>query len=1014
MEIPVVHEISVPAQNRLSRHGGTSQPSPGASSKLTTGGSSSNTVKSVSGSGGGGSSSLSSSSSSSSTTNHFLRLSKTPPGKQQPLTIPQKPLTSRGGTSAGKASISAPSQQGREVLGKTDRLSTGNLTNGPTSFSGFAFNKSPSRVHQRTGSGTTDETLADVNVPPPASPLLNTSDTFATSSTSLSPSPSPSSFSPFSSSSSPVFPHTSPSLSSSSSSPSSSSTSTHLRGMHARLPSTDSGIQADAGFDSLSRYRGKNFLSTSYGHEHASGAEDCSSLGRKTRDSSVASSSGYNTDTNTSLLQQQQQQQQAKQQLQPTSKGISSSPLTVSPSRVIPISAPASFMSAASPLTSLSISSCAATSRAGDTATSGVRTCSSDASSSSSSSSLPSSSSSSTAVNGKHFVEANSSIQVAPAVKVIATPGRVRLSFCGDSDDNNSNNSNNNSSTSNNSRTITISSSPSSGSSPHHHPSLPTPSSSISISHRPHTGVTGPSTSSSSASSSNKAPPPGSTLRLHVGNPPTRGSTPSATADASQQRMQGQGRLGNVRQGQGQGCIALTRPLKVAAPPKLSVRAVQPTSLSAQTVVPVTRHTQSQLNSNQTASNVQKQQQQQQQQQPRQKPAITRPKPQIAPRSLFISTTSNGPSKNSATNNGANNKMADNNTSTSTASPRLQSQKPLVPAKPFAASTNKTDSTGKSEIPVTHSAKMAAPRLPDRTEIPVKHVDSCTASFKTNSNDGTLKDVSNSQDKNGKARLKEPASIDRIYENVNLLRDGFKFDDEKTKLKHAELILKHSDELINDALKMFGDSPIDLKAETKTTTSGSSENTTSPIGERIVEGADEEYLVPVLDVRTGKIHKGGKLSHYADGVKEPRVGESKNGSSWKERKERIDSSLSWLKNELADLRAMDNTLISQFKRCQDTIETLKNQRDFWEGLCEEGEEADYWDDYEINEFNRRYLDSPGGSSCSQLSPGSRDTSLQDMTSLTLPVPQLRLAAVPAEVTGSGRRGSLTQDVEVTL
>ncbi|XP_012946187.1 rho GTPase-activating protein 7 [Aplysia californica] len=77
--------------------------------------------------------------------------------------------------------------------------------------------------------------------------------------------------------------------------------------------------------------------------------------------------------------------------------------------------------------------------------------------------------------------------------------------------------------------------------------------------------------------------------------------------------MQGQGRLGNVRQGQGQGCIALTRPLKVAAPPKLSVRAVQPTSLSAQTVVPVTRHTQSQQNSNQTASNVQKQQQQQQQ-----------------------------------------------------------------------------------------------------------------------------------------------------------------------------------------------------------------------------------------------------------------------------------------------------------------------------------------------------------------------------------------------------------------
>ena len=40
------------------------------------------------------------------------------------------------------------------------------------------------------------------------------------------------------------------------------------------------------------------------------------------------------------------------------------------------------------------------------------------------------------------------------------------------------------------------------------------------------------------------------------------------------------------------------------------------------------------------------------------------------------------------------------------------------------------------------------------------------------------------------------------------------------------------------------------------------------------------------------------------------------------------------------------------------------------------------------EFNRQYLDSPT-SSCSQLSPGSRDTSVTDLTSLPVPVHSLR-------------------------
>ena len=48
----------------------------------------------------------------------------------------------------------------------------------------------------------------------------------------------------------------------------------------------------------------------------------------------------------------------------------------------------------------------------------------------------------------------------------------------------------------------------------------------------------------------------------------------------------------------------------------------------------------------------------------------------------------------------------------------------------------------------------------------------------------------------------------------------------------------------------------------------------------------------------------------------------------------------------SDLRAMDTTLIGQFKRCQDTIETLRSQREMWEEAVDEGEE--YWEEGEID------------------------------------------------------------------
>ncbi|XP_062592086.1 uncharacterized protein LOC134253574 [Saccostrea cucullata] len=85
----------------------------------------------------------------------------------------------------------------------------------------------------------------------------------------------------------------------------------------------------------------------------------------------------------------------------------------------------------------------------------------------------------------------------------------------------------------------------------------------------------------------------------------------------------------------------------------------------------------------------------------------------------------------------------------------------------------------------------------------------------------------------------------------------------------------------------------------------------------------------------------------------PKVGcEKGEQPTWDERQGRIEGALKWLRSELGLLRAQDKVLLSQLKRCQDTIEVIKKQRS---EEMEEGEEEEegHWEDWEIAEFDRR-------------------------------------------------------------
>ncbi|KAL4218428.1 hypothetical protein ACF0H5_023163 [Mactra antiquata] len=81
---------------------------------------------------------------------------------------------------------------------------------------------------------------------------------------------------------------------------------------------------------------------------------------------------------------------------------------------------------------------------------------------------------------------------------------------------------------------------------------------------------------------------------------------------------------------------------------------------------------------------------------------------------------------------------------------------------------------------------------------------------------------------------------------------------------------------------------------------------------------------------------------------------------WNDRRHRIDKALSWIRGELGVLRTQDKVLMSQFQRCQDSIEELKKQKPWYEVFSDDEYDDDeyedggrHWEDWEIDEFDRR-------------------------------------------------------------
>lgn len=758
------------------------------------------------------------------------------------------------------------------------------------------------------------------------------------------------------------------------------------RTLHTRLPSTDSGIQADGGFDSLSRYRGKTFLSASNTSDSISTDAGGSSK------SGSGTSSGYSSDHQGSLV---------THVVSLPSKSFFSPPARASP----PVPAVRNSLTSQNSLTS-SQNSTSGNSQNGDVElTNGLSVSSHSPRNSSellpklssdpTSSLHPNTHSSneksgfsdpltsiktdhvistanqnqelveSSAVNQKLSSDSSSYIKMSPSVQVFSNNKGVKLDFTNNS--------------------VNIST------------------------------MEGASKSEAGAllktrsSNTSATTAPSSTFKVHVINAP--------------QPQPGQQDNPKPR---GQGCIALTRPLRLGAPSQPAARPAPPHPTQPQQPTPAARTTDAASQPSRSLS------------------SSGRAKPKIAPRPTIAPKPSphSSPSKAVAADKAA------GSTTTSTVTFTKNSSADLN------ASTHK-ETIQITQIPVTY--RPSPPNSQQgRREIPVKHMENVsTASHKSQLNPARPKSLGGSFSRltPERDRQRQPSYERRtpekdrlfqnnlnnrqpIYENVFNVKDGFSFDDHSTRMKQAELILKQSDELISDALKMLSASPSPMGSPRIKKNGISPE--VQDYRERVVEGSDaktltpeREHRVPVFDVQTGKFYGGPRPPSFND-VRTPTSSLHEGGKvkdvSWNERKVRIDSALSWLQTELAGLRAMDNTLISQFKRCQETIDALKTQRDVWEGLSEEGEDGEYWDDYEISEFNRRYLDSPGGSSSSQFSPGSRDPSLQDVSSISFQVPQLQLPQVKSCPGGSpnqmtsptldrtpiDRRGSVTQDIEATL
>ncbi|KAK6186861.1 hypothetical protein SNE40_006126 [Patella caerulea] len=81
-------------------------------------------------------------------------------------------------------------------------------------------------------------------------------------------------------------------------------------------------------------------------------------------------------------------------------------------------------------------------------------------------------------------------------------------------------------------------------------------------------------------------------------------------------------------------------------------------------------------------------------------------------------------------------------------------------------------------------------------------------------------------------------------------------------------------------------------------------------------------------------------------------------TSWRDRKKNIDDALSWLRTELSNLKIQDQQILGQLRRCQDTIENLKIQKNTWhDGDMSEDdldEDEGHWEDWEISEFDRAF------------------------------------------------------------
>ncbi|BFZ21424.1 hypothetical protein BsWGS_24463 [Bradybaena similaris] len=723
----------------------------------------------------------------------------------------------------------------------------------------------------------------------------------------------------------------------------------HTINIHSRLPSADSGIQADGGFDSLSRYKGKTFISTCSDQVSSDG------LGASVGVDISGSSSGYSSDHS-----------QGSFPLSAKARPASSSQPSVASSKPVP---PAKPNLTSSPSKRSSATACGNSSQILDIKN--VRTAPKvkppsppclpptspvKLSGAAKQQGTPAKSTyvnhnitstkpvvpkrtelGSSVTNNKSSVTISTnqnsdgeSVSMFPSVKLVTSETNVQLSISNGA----------------------ISSSENPSSSP------PMTTSATTVVNRDTVGSSIKPTESNPKGSATTNVSSGSAVQFHVVNPARRVQAP---AD-------------NPRN-QGQGCVTLTRPLKLGAPAKLTVKTVQTTTLNAQPahLIPV------------QISSSQEDDKHRPQQQPQVSPA--RAKPKIAPRpSVLAKAVSTQPTLVTTTSIVTATATTADNGTTAPNLTRKNSTKSANSSQPTAESfPHKVDSS------VVHRVKTAVQT--GRTEIPVTHIVHRAPSYKNQLHSRPTSFNRHTPEREKHKSLHEQQLRQPIYENIRFhVRDGFDFDDVDTKMKHAELVLKRSDELINDALRMFAASPVPHEGGRS-----SAANLHFGDGVRIVEGAEssppKEHRIPIFDARTGKLHSGTSISSFLDGPS-TRVA-SCNGDvqaevTWKQRKERINSALSYLKQELAGLRDMDSTLISQFKRCQETIETLKTQRDVWEGLSEEGEEGEYWDDYELNEYNRRYLDSPGGSSSSQFSPGSREPSLQDVTLISFPVPQLSL------------------------